>query len=98
MRAGRVILAALLLAGSGCNKRNVPAGDTTPLIGAAARGDVEEVRSWIARGENVNETDGFRRTPLSGAVRYGNSELVELLIARGADVNMRCDANSGTPL
>ncbi len=88
----------LLLASGGCRRKIALVGDTTPLISAAARGDIEEVRACLARGESVNETDGYRRTPLSGAVRCGNSELVELLIAHGAAVNIRCDANWGTPL
>lgn len=97
MRTGTIAFVAMLFLSCGCRK-NSPTVDSTPLIRAAASGDIEKTRVCLTRGENVNETDSYRRTPLSGAVRYGNAGLVELLLAHGADVNVRCDANAGTPL
>ena len=97
MRAGRVILVVLLLLSGGCKRSASPKG-TILLIEAAARGDVNEVRSRLGRGESINVTDAWHRTPLGVAVRYGNLELVELLLAHGANVNANCEAPFNTAL
>jgi ankyrin repeat protein len=97
MRAGRAILIVLLLLSCGC-KKSVPRGSRTPLLEAVMRGDIEQTRTWIARGENVNAANEYGQRPLGLAVRCGNLELVELLLAHGADVNAKCEADSSTPL
>ncbi|MCF4969584.1 ankyrin repeat domain-containing protein [Nostoc sp. CMAA1605] len=55
------------------------------LIKAASNGDVEQVKSLISSGVNVNHNDGLA---LNRAIYADNQEMVELLIKAGADVNL----------
>jgi pectate lyase len=55
---------------------------------AAGSGDINKVKSLIARGADVNAWDfGPSCRPLHSAVINGHKQVVELLIAKGADVN-----------
>jgi pectate lyase len=54
---------------------------------AAAGGDIDEVKSLIAKGADVNAWDTSKIPPLHFAVMNGHKQVVELLIAKGADVN-----------
>jgi len=65
-----------------------------PLHQAAADGDIEQVKSLISNGANVNEKDKDDQTALNLAVRSGHKAMVELLIARGADVNGKGQYNA----
>lgn len=57
------------------------------LISAAARGDVETVKSLLTQGANVDASDESGVTPLIAAA-YGNHvETAQVLIEAGADVN-----------
>ncbi len=68
------------------------------LCEAVDRGDIEQVRSLLADGANVNAISTFSSvTPLYLAVESGNLRIAELLIARGADANVRDEGNA-TPL
>lgn len=59
------------------------------LIRAAEQNDVEEMRSLLQKGADIN-TRGFkdRVTPLMAAIIKGRKEAAEFLIKNGADVNM----------
>ena len=60
------------------------------LHDAAEEGDVEAVKSLIAKGEKINEqNEEYKQTPLHIAVYNENSELVKVLIKAGADVNIK---------
>ena len=60
----------------------------TPLMAAAARGDVRMVRLLLDAGAEVNGQGELRRwSPLHAAAEGGSPEVVRLLIERGADVN-----------
>ncbi|XP_071792177.1 uncharacterized protein [Asterias amurensis] len=63
------------------------------LATAAASGDLNFVRSLLAKGVDVNKksNDGF--TPLCNAAFWGYSDIVQYLLSQGADVNL---SNSGT--
>lgn len=70
------------------------------LIEAASTGTVDEVRSWLRRGANVNARSlgGFTgSTALAEAASRGSLEMVKVLIAEGADVNAASDLGY-TPL
>lgn len=54
---------------------------------AAKRGDLEEVKALVAKGENVNLKDDRDLTPLYYAAEIGHKNICEFLITKGADVN-----------
>jgi ankyrin repeat protein/beta-lactamase regulating signal transducer with metallopeptidase domain len=70
---------------------------TEALIKAAVDGDIEQVKSLIAKNANVNLMDNNGQTPLHYAAGAGHRHIVEFLITRGADVNAM-DKNGETPL
>jgi hypothetical protein len=59
------------------------------LLRAAARGDVDAVRSLLARGANPGARTRAGETALLLAARRGSEEAVRLLLERGADPNAR---------
>lgn len=67
------------------------AGGLPPLIRAAKRGDLEQLRMLLAQpGTNVNQVDvQSGATALFLAAEAGHPDIVELLLARGADVNFK---------
>ena len=65
----------------------------TPLMTAAARGNVEAMQSLIERGAEVNAKDGAGETALMAACTNGNARAVRLLIERGADVKATSKRN-----
>lgn len=74
------------------------------LLRAAARGDLDGVRTLLREGADVNEADSGFGTPLILAARGGHADVVDLLIENGADVNLaetgrpRADDLARTPL
>ena len=79
----------------GCKKR--AAKPTESLHQAVAGGDVDQIKSLISRGADVNAKDRSGRTPLHYAARWGHKDVVELLLAKDADVNVK-DNRGQTPL
>ncbi len=59
------------------------------INGAAAGGDIEAVREFLAAGTDVNTKDGWDWTPLHNAAWWGRREIAELLLANGAGVNAK---------
>lgn len=59
-----------------------------PLHNAARDGDIEQVKSLISSGEDVNKRDRNLGWPLHQAALNDFVEIAELLIAAGADVNV----------
>jgi len=70
---------------------------TKSLHQATAIGDIEQVKSLLAKNANVNLRDNNGQTPLHYAAGAGHRHVVEFLITRGADVNAM-DKNGETPL
>ena len=65
---------------------------------AAAAGDIEQVKSLISKGADVNAKDKpLGRTALHYASEKGHTEVARLLISQGAYVNAMCRPG-GTPL
>jgi hypothetical protein len=62
------------------------AGCATPLTSAVSRGDIQQVKTLLDSGAQIDEQGG-NRTPLEWAMVYGHFDTVKLLIERGADVN-----------
>ena len=102
---------ALLLLAKGADVNAKDGGGFTPLLGAAAAGDIQWTKLLLAKGAAVNAVSepSFGPpvkngkialglfTPLLLAVAYGSPELVKILIDAGADVNAR-DVRGMTPL
>jgi ankyrin repeat protein len=64
------------------------AGAKTSIFTAAAMGDVDFVRDYVASGRNVDvvvKQGGW--IPLELAAEYGHEEVVRLLLDAGADIN-----------
>jgi len=74
-----------------------PAQSVRSLHEAAAAGDIEQIKSLISGGADVNAKDDNGETPLHNAVILANKDVIELLIASGADVNAK-DNQGRTPL
>ena len=70
-----------------------PAADAdglTPLMRAAARGDVAQVTSLLAGGADVNQAHAeLRLTPLMFAAYFGRDAVVALLLEKGAGANLK---------
>ena len=64
---------------------------------AAREGDIEQLRTLIANGSNVNATDDYGGTPLRSAIDAGQTEAARILVEAGANVNGR-DPDGLTPL
>ncbi len=66
-------------------KKNQP-----PLMRAAGDGNLEMVNSLIAKGVDINATDGDGYTPLMYAAGSGGYlEIVKLLLDKGANINTK---------
>lgn len=61
--------------------------DSTPLIKAVTEKNNDQVRSLIAQGEHVDQTDSYGWTALFWAIEDQNLEAVQELINARADVN-----------
>jgi len=56
---------------------------------AAAAGDIEQVKSLISQGANLDARDNQGSKPLHHAAVNGHKKVAELLIENGADVNTK---------
>jgi len=78
-------------------KRNVPVPTgATPLLTAIAAGNLERVKSLLAKGADVNAASSDRTTPLMLASET-NATIVDALLAAGAQVEST-DASGRTAL
>lgn len=109
MRTAMTLLAALLLAFTGCGQQENAAEEKTQpetaqvpgvieLHTAAATGNLEAIRKHIEVGSDLNVRDPQGGAcPLSTAALFGQTEAALALIEAGADIN--CVGNDGaTPL
>jgi hypothetical protein len=70
-----------------------------PLVAAAQRDDLPEVRERLERGTPVNASDSMLgTTALLAAAGQGHVEVVRLLLSHGADVNARSGGWTPLPL
>ena len=69
----------------------------TGLYKAIEKGGIEEVKSIINRGGDINRKDNQYITPLHWAVKLGKTEIVKLLINSNCEKDPR-DNNRRTPL
>jgi uncharacterized protein len=64
-----------------------PSEAVTNMLKAAERGDLAEVKKYLAEGGNVDAMDQSGGTALLLAAHRGQVEILKLLLANGADVN-----------
>ena len=64
---------------------------------AVVDGDIEQVKSLISKGADINSRNRMDWTPLHTAIQNRQQAVIELLIATGADVNAK-DNSGRTPL
>lgn len=64
--------------------------DLSSLCKAAMKGDIEQVRSLIALGEELNEKS-LGLTPAMYAARYNRAEVLKILLLNGANLNIKSD-------
>ena len=72
--------------------------DDGPIINATKRGDVQEVRTLLEQGVEVNEASGDGMTALHWAAERGDLEVAEVLIAAGASMKAGTRIGRYTPL
>ncbi len=70
---------------------------TYPLVTAAAKGDLSKVKSYVKKGENINQKNRARWTALAYAVKFDHMDIVKYLIENGADINQTVNTGE-TPL
>jgi ankyrin repeat protein len=71
-------------------------GQTSDIVSAAKRGDVETVQKLLKGGISPNQPDAQGRTALHEAAANGNVQLFKILIAAGADIHAQ-DKQGVTP-
>lgn len=71
-------------------ERNNLNDEISQLCKAAMKGDVEQVRSLLATGANVNEKS-LGMTPAMYAARYNRAEVLKVLILNKANLNMKSE-------
>ncbi len=59
------------------------------IFEAVKYNNVEQVKSWIAKKNKINQTDPDGNTPLHYAVSKNNLAIVQMLIDAGADQNIK---------
>ena len=64
------------------------------LIEASIKGNVEDAKSLLENGANVNAQDDKGWTPLMFAAKSQNVELAKLLMENGADNEIRNDEHN----
>ncbi len=70
----------------------------SPVADAAARGDVEQVRTLLRSGADVNAAQGDGMTALHWAAEAGEAELAQMLLYAGANVGAVTRLGDYTPL
>ena len=78
-----------MLLDQGADPNGVVEGDGSPLINAASRGRLDQVRMLIDRGADVNLAVEGDENPLMNAAEGGHLAIVQLLVANGADIHTR---------
>lgn len=81
------------------NRRRRGGGEAeqVALVDAVKRGTLDDIKTAISRGADVNTGVGTQTPPLSLAIHKNRLDVVKLLVESGADVN-RQDRLGGVPI
>jgi ankyrin repeat protein len=82
---------------TGVSPNITDANGNTPLVVAAAYGDMPSARALITYKANVNAANNIGMTPLLYAIQTKNKDMTQYFLERGADVN-KANNNGETPL
>jgi len=93
MKVRILILSLLVVSQIGFSQRKT----TFPLVTAAAKGDLGRVKTYIRKGEDINQKNRARWTALAYAVKFDHIDIVKYLIENGADINETVNTGE-TPL
>jgi hypothetical protein len=77
-------------------RRRQRGGDSDALFDAVYNNKLDQVKSLLDRGADVNKANDIGDTPLYIASDQGHTEIVKLLLEKDADVNKH--GNHGAPL
>jgi hypothetical protein len=77
----------LLLLGADVNAKDET--ESTPLMGAAWRGQTDTVKTLLTHGANPNFRNKAGETALILSAKNGNTEIVRMLIDKNADLNAK---------
>ncbi|HEX4999226.1 MAG TPA: ankyrin repeat domain-containing protein [Terriglobia bacterium] len=81
--------AALRLLSKGADPNAAGADRATPIMYAAANGDLDLVRALIKAGADVRRQNQFGASAISEAATIGSAEIIEALLKAGADPNTK---------
>jgi len=93
MKISTIILSFILITQLGFSQRKT----TFPLVNAAAKGDLGKVKSYVKKGEDINQKNRARWTALAYAIKFDHFDVVKYLIENGADINETVNTGE-TPL
>lgn len=87
-----------MLLAMGADPNATGSGGTTPLAGAALKGDLEGVRLLLAHGARPDAISQEGTQPIHDAALGDSAEVIRELVMRGASVNARTRDELQTPL
>ncbi len=93
MKVKILFLSLLVISQMGFSQKKT----TFPLVTAAAKGDLGKVKSYVRKGENVNQKNRARWTALAYAVKYDHIDIVKFLLDNDADIDETVNTGE-TPL
>ena len=69
-----------------------------PKLQQSPVGDIQNIKTLLANGSNVNDIDTYGHTPLMLAAMGNSQELIKLLLDYGADINAKNSSTGKTAL
>lgn len=96
-RLSLIVIVSLVVVFSSLNITKAQQSRSQNLHQAIVSGDIEQVKTILSKGANINERNRLGGTPLHTALINKKNEIAELLISKNPDFNIR-DNHGRTPL
>ncbi len=96
-----LLLLTVVFALSACSNSPASKQGMTPFLLAAKAGDIEQMKSALTEGADLDETSAYGWTALMFAAWQGHADVVEMLLDAGANPNLvssRIAKNTQAPL